>query len=58
MTTSQPDAVVELSRALIQLKKPADACQTLGELARRYPKAPAAVQSRAAAARTQAKCAT
>ena len=52
-----PDAVVELSRALIQLKKPADACQTLGELARRYPKAPAAVQSRAAAARTQAKCA-
>jgi len=52
-----PDAVVELSRALIQLKKPADACQTLGELARRYPKAPAAVMSRAASARTQAKCA-
>lgn len=57
-TSWAPDAVVELSRALIQLKKPADACQTLGELARRYPKAPAAVQSRAAAARTQAKCAT
>ncbi|HEX5378948.1 MAG TPA: tol-pal system protein YbgF [Phenylobacterium sp.] len=52
-----PDAVVELSRALIQLKKPSDACQTLGELSRRYPKASAAVQSRAAAARTQAKCA-
>jgi tol-pal system protein YbgF len=56
-TAWAPDAVVELSRALIQLKKPADACQTLGELARRYPKAPAAVTSRAAAARTQAKCA-
>jgi tol-pal system protein YbgF len=56
-TSWAPDAVVELSRALIQLKKPADACQTLGELARRYPKAPPAVMSRAAAARTQAKCA-
>lgn len=52
-----PDAVVELSRALIQLKKPSDACQTLEEFARRYPKASAAVQSRAAAARAQAKCA-
>lgn len=52
-----PDAVVELSRALIQLKKPSDACQTLDEFTRRYPKANAAVQSRAAAARTQAKCA-
>jgi tol-pal system protein YbgF len=56
-TSWAPDAVVELSRSLIQLKKPADACQTLDELARRYPKAPPAVTSRAAAARTQAKCA-
>ena len=56
-TAWAPDAVVELSRALIQMKKPADACQTLGELARRYPKAPAAVQTRAKAAGTQAKCA-
>ncbi len=56
-TAWAPDAVVELSRALIQLKKPADACQTLGELARRYPKAPAAVQARAKTAATQAKCA-
>ncbi len=55
-TSWAPDAVVELSRALIQLKKPADACQTLGELARRYPKASPAVTSRAASARTQAKC--
>ncbi|MBL8771636.1 MAG: tol-pal system protein YbgF [Phenylobacterium sp.] len=52
-----PDAVVELSRSLVALKKPADACQTLAELTRRYPKAPAAVAGRAAATRTQAKCA-
>ena len=52
-----PDAVVELARSLIALKKPTDACQTLAELGRRYPKAPAAVTARAAATRTQAKCA-
>jgi tol-pal system protein YbgF len=52
-----PDAVVELSRALIALKKPADACQTLAELGRRYPKAPPAVTGKAAAARRQAECA-
>jgi len=51
-----PDAVVELSRSLIALKKPTDACQTLAELGRRYPKAPAPVMARAAAARAQAKC--
>lgn len=56
-TSWAPDAVVELARSLIALKKPADACQTLDEFKRRYPKAPAAVQSRASAARTQAKCA-
>jgi tol-pal system protein YbgF len=56
-TTWAPDAVVELSRALIALKKPTDACQALGELNRRYPKAAPAIQSRAAAARAQAKCA-
>jgi tol-pal system protein YbgF len=55
-TVWAPDAVVELSRALIALKKPADACQTLAELGRRYPKASAPVMARAAAARTQAKC--
>jgi tol-pal system protein YbgF len=52
-----PDAVVELARSLVALKKPDDACQTLAEFARRYPKAPASVMSRAAAARTQAGCA-
>lgn len=56
-TTWAPDAVLELSRSLIALKKPTDACQTLDELARRYPKAPAGVLSRAATARVQAKCA-
>ena len=55
-TSWAPDAVLELSRALIALKKPADACQTLAELARRYPKASTTVQTRASQARTQAKC--
>lgn len=52
-----PDAVVELARSLVALKKPQDACRTLAELPKRYPKAPAAVATRAAATRTQAKCA-
>jgi tol-pal system protein YbgF len=55
-TSWAPDAVVELSRSLVALKKPTDACQTLAELKRRYPKAPPAVMSRAAATRAQAKC--
>ncbi|HEX7884748.1 MAG TPA: tol-pal system protein YbgF [Phenylobacterium sp.] len=56
-TSWAPDAVVELSRSLVALKKPADACRTLAEFGRRYPKAPANIQSRAATTRTQAKCA-
>ncbi|MEO8113531.1 MAG: tol-pal system protein YbgF, partial [Phenylobacterium sp.] len=55
-TSWAPDAVVELARALTAVKKPADACAALGELPKRYPKAPAAVTARAAAARVQAKC--
>ncbi len=55
-TAWAPDAVVELSRALVALKKPADACKTLDELNRRY-KPSAAVAGRAATARAQAKCA-
>jgi tol-pal system protein YbgF len=55
-TAWAPDAVVELSRSLAALKKPADACQTLAELNRKYPKAPASVKTRAAAVRAQAKC--
>ena len=52
-----PDATLKLSRALVALKKPADACKTLDELAKRYPKAPPAVVSRAASTRVAAKCA-
>jgi tol-pal system protein YbgF len=50
------DAVVELARELVFLKKPADACQTLAEVPRHYPKATAAVKTRAAAVAAQAKC--
>jgi tol-pal system protein YbgF len=56
-TSWAPDAVLKLSRSLVALKKPADACKTLDELAKRYPKAPAAITSKAATTRTQAKCA-
>jgi tol-pal system protein YbgF len=56
-TSWAPDAVLKLSRSLVALKKPADACKTLDELARRYPKAPPAIVSKAASTRVQAKCA-
>jgi tol-pal system protein YbgF len=56
-TSWAPDAVLKLSRSLVALKKPADACKTLDELARRYPKAPSAVTAKAATTRVQAKCA-
>uniref|UniRef100_B0T055 Cell division coordinator CpoB n=1 Tax=Caulobacter sp. (strain K31) TaxID=366602 RepID=B0T055_CAUSK len=56
-TSWAPDAVLKLSRSLVALKKPADACKTLDELAKRYPKAPAAITAKAASTRNQAKCA-
>ena len=56
-TSWAPDAVLKLSRALVALRKPADACKTLDELAKRYPKAPAALTAKAATTRAQAKCA-
>lgn len=56
-TTWAPDAVLKLSRSLVALKKPADACKTLDELTKRYPKAPPAITSKAASTRVQAKCA-
>jgi tol-pal system protein YbgF len=56
-TAWAPDAVVDLSRELIALKKTQDACQMLAEFDRRYPKAMPAAKSRAVAARSQAKCA-
>jgi tol-pal system protein YbgF len=55
-TAWAPDAVVELARSMVALKKPADACAILSELPKRYPKAPAAVTARAAATTRQAKC--
>ena len=52
-----PEAVLKLSTALIELKEPAEACKSLAELDRRYAAAPAALKTRARAARTRAKCA-
>ena len=51
-----PEAVLDLSRALVGLKKPADACQTLGELAKRYPRASTGVKGAAADLRAKAQC--
>lgn len=56
-TAWAPDALVELSRALLALGNAGGACQTLAELPKRYPKAPTAVVGRAASTKTQAKCA-
>ena len=56
-TSWAPDATVELARQLIAMGKSPDACATLDELGRRYPKASAQVKSRAANARVRAKCA-
>ncbi|HSV04268.1 MAG TPA: tol-pal system protein YbgF, partial [Phenylobacterium sp.] len=47
-TVWAPDALVELARELNALKKTTDACQTLAELPRKYPKASAPVKGRAA----------
>jgi len=55
-TSWSADATVELARELVFLKKPTDACQTLSEVPRHYPKASAAVKTRAAAVSAQAKC--
>jgi tol-pal system protein YbgF len=56
-TSWAPDAMAELARELIAMKRTSDACDTLAALTAKYPKAPAAVTKKAAAARTQAKCA-
>lgn len=55
-TTWAPDATLKLARAMVALKKTTDACRTLDELSKRYPKAPAQVVSRAASTRVAAKC--
>ena len=51
-----PDAVLDLSKALVGMGKLEDACQTLDELTRRYPNATPAVLKSAATVRAQAKC--
>jgi tol-pal system protein YbgF len=56
-TSWAPDASLKLAGALVALKKTPDACRTLDELTRRYPKAPAQITSRAASTRVAAKCA-
>jgi tol-pal system protein YbgF len=56
-TSWAPDATVELARQLIALGKSSDACSTLDELNRRYPKISAQVKARAANTRARAKCA-
>ena len=48
--------MLDLARSLIALKQLPQACGTLDELSRRYPKANVDVRNRAAAARTQAQC--
>lgn len=57
-TSWAPEAVVVLSKDLLSLQKPADACQALDELGRRYPKpksSPAVLRA-ALDLRAQAKC--
>ena len=56
-TTWAPDATLKLARSMVALKKTTEACRTLDELSKRYPKAPAQVASRAASTRVAAKCA-
>jgi len=51
------EAMLDLARSLVAMKKPEDACQTIAELARRYPKANVDVKNRAATLKSQAKCA-
>jgi tol-pal system protein YbgF len=55
-TSWAPDAVIKLARSLIALKKPQDACRTLGEFKKRYAGAPPPVQAKAQSARAAAKC--
>jgi tol-pal system protein YbgF len=51
-----PDAVLDLARALSAMNKTSDACGTLAELTRRYPKASVTVLREARGLRAQAAC--
>lgn len=55
-TAWAPDAMVKLARSLDGIGRPKDVCNTLDELARRYPKAPVSVTNQAADARAKAQC--
>ncbi|MET3667002.1 tol-pal system protein YbgF [Caulobacter sp. 1776] len=55
-TSWAPDATLKLARSMVALRKTTEACRTLDELTKRYPKAPAQVVSRAASTRVAAKC--
>ncbi len=55
-TAWAPDAMVKLSRALVQLNKPQDACRALDDFAKRYPSATPTVKARAADTRLSAMC--
>jgi tol-pal system protein YbgF len=56
-TTWAPDATLKLARSMVALKNTAQACATLDQLSKRYPKAPAQIVSRATSTRVAAKCA-
>jgi tol-pal system protein YbgF len=56
-TSWAPDATLKLARSMVALKKTTEACRTLDELSKRYPKAPAQIVSRATSTRAAAKCA-
>ena len=51
-----PDAVLDLARDLAEMGKNSDACQTLGELTRRYPKAAPTVLRDVRSLRAKAAC--
>lgn len=55
-TSWGPDATLKLARSMVALKKTTEACRTLDELSKRYPKASAQITSRAASTRVAAKC--
>ncbi len=51
-----PEAVLDLSKSLVAMGKTEDACQTLDELTKRYPKAAPTVLKGAVAVRAKAQC--
>lgn len=56
LTSWAPDALLDLSRALIGLRRSPEACQILDQLGVHYPKASVDIKARATASRSQAQC--